>query len=309
MRYIIDDKKYTFKSAFDTVSGAYVRPGILDENGKVVEEWVSTTESHEVKGLKTGVTYTLSETVAPEGYALTTNTTFKLNADGTLDTAATTTTVNKEGVLLVEDARIYASVKKFRSNNGTKTNKFVEGATLSIHVGSADGALAKDLLTGEDASWTTADAAKTVSLAAGKYVLVEDAAPSKLAKYWSIAEPISFEVTTSGKVTDANGSALADNTVTMYDEFNLSLYDEDEENAKRSGTKLTDTPKPKRNTTPTVTTGAKKKTTTTTTTTTTKTKQVKTGDDNNMALPLVASAAALIAIAWILLEEKKRKKA
>ena len=34
MRYIIDDKKYSFKSAFDTVSGAYVRTGILDGNGK-----------------------------------------------------------------------------------------------------------------------------------------------------------------------------------------------------------------------------------------------------------------------------------
>lgn len=34
MKYIIDDKKYHFKSAFDTATGAYVRTGILDENGK-----------------------------------------------------------------------------------------------------------------------------------------------------------------------------------------------------------------------------------------------------------------------------------
>ena len=34
MRYIIDDRKYHFKAAFDTESGAYVRTGILDENGK-----------------------------------------------------------------------------------------------------------------------------------------------------------------------------------------------------------------------------------------------------------------------------------
>ena len=34
MRYVIDDKKYHFKSAFDTVTGAYVRTGILDEDGK-----------------------------------------------------------------------------------------------------------------------------------------------------------------------------------------------------------------------------------------------------------------------------------
>ncbi len=34
MKYIIHDKKYHFKSAFDTETGAYVRTGILDDNGK-----------------------------------------------------------------------------------------------------------------------------------------------------------------------------------------------------------------------------------------------------------------------------------
>lgn len=34
MRYIIIDKKYNFKTAFDTNTGAYVRTGILDKDGK-----------------------------------------------------------------------------------------------------------------------------------------------------------------------------------------------------------------------------------------------------------------------------------
>ena len=34
MRYVIEDKKYNFKTAFDTETGAYVRTGILDEFGK-----------------------------------------------------------------------------------------------------------------------------------------------------------------------------------------------------------------------------------------------------------------------------------
>ena len=34
MRYIIHDARYHFRSAFDTETGAYVRTGILDENGK-----------------------------------------------------------------------------------------------------------------------------------------------------------------------------------------------------------------------------------------------------------------------------------
>ena len=34
MKYIIADKKYRFRSAFDTETGAYVRTGILDEDGR-----------------------------------------------------------------------------------------------------------------------------------------------------------------------------------------------------------------------------------------------------------------------------------
>ena len=33
MRYAIEDKKYSFKSFFDTKTGAYIRTGILDEHG------------------------------------------------------------------------------------------------------------------------------------------------------------------------------------------------------------------------------------------------------------------------------------
>ena len=34
MKYSIEDKKYKFKSYFDTESGFYMRTGVLDENGK-----------------------------------------------------------------------------------------------------------------------------------------------------------------------------------------------------------------------------------------------------------------------------------
>lgn len=33
MRYIIKDRRYHFRSAFDTETGAYVRTGILDAKG------------------------------------------------------------------------------------------------------------------------------------------------------------------------------------------------------------------------------------------------------------------------------------
>ena len=82
------------------LEGAHIQ--IIDENGNVVEEWDSKKEPHAVTGLKTGVTYILRETVAPDGYELTTDTTFVLKEDGTVDTTKTTTTM-KDGVLLVED--------------------------------------------------------------------------------------------------------------------------------------------------------------------------------------------------------------
>ena len=83
--------------------GAHIQ--ILDEDGKVVVEWDSTDKPYEVKGLKTGVTYTLRETVAPKGYQLTTDTKFTLDEYGKVsgDTTKTTTVMSKEGVLLVED--------------------------------------------------------------------------------------------------------------------------------------------------------------------------------------------------------------
>ena len=34
MKYIINDERFHFKSAFDTETGAYVRTGIIDESGK-----------------------------------------------------------------------------------------------------------------------------------------------------------------------------------------------------------------------------------------------------------------------------------
>lgn len=34
MKYIITDEKYSYKYAFDTETGAYIRTGVLDENGE-----------------------------------------------------------------------------------------------------------------------------------------------------------------------------------------------------------------------------------------------------------------------------------
>ena len=107
------------------LEGAHIQ--ILDKDGSVVEEWISTKEAHEITGLKTGETYTLRETVAPDGYDLTTDTTFVLKEDGTVDTAQTTTTT-KDGVLLVEDAK---TVETDKAIEVTKRLISIDGPVLN----------------------------------------------------------------------------------------------------------------------------------------------------------------------------------
>ena len=51
------------------LAGAHIQ--MIDKDGNVVDEWDSIWESHEVTGLKTGEKYTLRETVAPDGYTIT----------------------------------------------------------------------------------------------------------------------------------------------------------------------------------------------------------------------------------------------
>ena len=84
----------------EELEGAHIQ--IIDQDGNVVDEWDSTKEAHVTEKLKIGKTYTLRETVAPDGYLLTSDTTFVLKEDGTVD-AEKTTAVSKDGVLLVQD--------------------------------------------------------------------------------------------------------------------------------------------------------------------------------------------------------------
>ena len=60
---------------------------IIDENGTVIEEWVSTNEPHYIEAqLIAGKTYTLKETIAPDGYTIANSIDFTVNEDGTVNT-------------------------------------------------------------------------------------------------------------------------------------------------------------------------------------------------------------------------------
>lgn len=108
------------------LAGAHIQ--VIDKDGNVVEEWDSTWEAHEVTGLKPGETYTLRETVAPEGYTLTSDTTFTLKEDGTVNKDTTKTTISDNGTLLVEDSRTSVKVSKVDISDGEE----LEGAHIQV---------------------------------------------------------------------------------------------------------------------------------------------------------------------------------
>lgn len=60
---------------------------IKDSDGKVVDTWVSEEKPHEIEGLEPGKKYTLTETIAPEGYVLSEESIeFTVNEDGSVTT-------------------------------------------------------------------------------------------------------------------------------------------------------------------------------------------------------------------------------
>ena len=67
----------------EELAGAHLE--LKDEKGTLIEAWVSTTEPHIIEELKPGKYY-LTETLAPEGYELSTETVeFIVKEDGTVD--------------------------------------------------------------------------------------------------------------------------------------------------------------------------------------------------------------------------------
>ena len=85
---MVDDTTKVQISKQDITTGEEL-PGatlqIIDEDGNVVEEWVSSSEPHFIEGkLIAGKEYTLKETIAPEGYEIANEIKFTVNADGSV---------------------------------------------------------------------------------------------------------------------------------------------------------------------------------------------------------------------------------
>lgn len=85
---MVDDTTKVRISKRDITTGEEL-PGatlqIIDENGNVVEEWVSADEAHFIEGkLIAGKEYTLRETIAPDGYEIANEIRFTVNEDGSV---------------------------------------------------------------------------------------------------------------------------------------------------------------------------------------------------------------------------------
>ena len=152
---------------------------VKDANGKVIDEWVSTNKTHELKNLPEG-TYTLEETTAPKGYVLSTEKiTFKVTRDGK---TSTVTMYNKP-----EDVKenIVVITKKDITND-----KELPGATLTV----------KDAKGNIIDKWVSGNESHIIKgLVAGTYTLEEVSAPKG---YVLNKETITFEVKDNGEVTE-----------------------------------------------------------------------------------------------------------
>lgn len=120
--------KPAYIAAVDVADGTEIQGAtiqLLDEQGDVVDEWVSTVEAHEIFGLIAGEIYTVHNTVAPIGYTIATDTQFRLDQYGNV---ISTGSVDQYGVILVEFAMTEVSIAVVDIADSAK----LEGATVQI---------------------------------------------------------------------------------------------------------------------------------------------------------------------------------
>lgn len=147
---------------------------VKDSFGNVIDEWVSETTPHYITKELTPGTYYLSETIAPEGYALSTNTVeFKVGTDGKVDGTVVMYNKPKKGVTI--------------SKQDVATSKELPGATLVLK--NSKGEIVD--------KWVSTTTPHYIdNLEEGTYTLIEIKSPKG---YGLSDEVITFEVKYDGK--------------------------------------------------------------------------------------------------------------
>lgn len=119
---------------------------VIDENNKVVDNWVSTEKVHTIEGLIAGKTYTLREEIAPDGFVRATDVKFKVENTNEvqkvemIDKVVEVSKVNIAGeelegaTLIVTNTKTKQIVDKWLSEKEPhKVNGLVEGQTYLLH--------------------------------------------------------------------------------------------------------------------------------------------------------------------------------
>lgn len=92
---------------------------VTDEDGNIIDEWISTKEPHKVTGLEEGKTYILTEKTAPYGYEVAESITFTVSTD------------KETQIVEMKDMPILKSVRVEKVDKDTgehiKSNKFTFG--------------------------------------------------------------------------------------------------------------------------------------------------------------------------------------
>ena len=154
----------------EEIGGAHLQ--VVDKDGNIIDEWVSEEGvQHPISGLVVGETYTLIETLAPDGYVTAEDIEFTVLDDFQI-----------QEVVMLDD---YTKVEI--SKQDATTGKELPGAKLVLY--NEDGDIVDE--------WTSGDEPHYIEyLPVGKYTLHEDLAPVG----YEIANDVEFEVEDTGEV-------------------------------------------------------------------------------------------------------------
>ena len=168
---------------------------LKDAAGNKIEEWVSTSTAHRFS-LNSGE-YSLTETIAPEGYKLSTTTIyFMLDENGKLFEKVNGQYVQVDKINMINELKDMIAIAKKDKNTGA----YLAGATLVIK--DANGNVVKEFVS--DGS------VYQLTLNAGEYTLVEKAAPSG---YILSNEVVSFRVLENGNLQVKNSNGVYEDSV------------------------------------------------------------------------------------------------
>lgn len=173
---------------------------VKDSKGNVVETWVSTDKTHEIT-LNPGE-YTLTETIAPEGYKKSSTTiTFVVDANGVLYEKVNDKYYPVDKINMINELKDVTSFAK----KDSVTDKYVSGAVMVIK--NSKGEVVNE--------FTSTDSVYQLTLNAGDYTLSEKSAPDG---YVLSNETIRFRITEDGtlQVKDNKGDYQDSVMVVFY---------------------------------------------------------------------------------------------